>query len=481
MTDSRHNRSALPKSAAVGVVGAGAMGSGIAQVAYRAGHPVTLYDVTPGAAERARDKIKKDLQGLAAKGRCDATLADAVMEGIAVAGSIEDLSHCHLVVEAVLESHTVKQELFVQLEKIVAEEAILATNTSSISVTSIAKKLRRPERFVGMHFFNPVPVMKLVEVVVGLATSEQVCDAILATAEAWGKIAVRCRSTPGFIVNRVARPYYAEALRLVEEQVANYATIDTLMKNSGGFRMGPFELMDLIGNDVNYTVSKSIFEAFYADARFRPSLLQMEMVDAGWFGRKSGRGFYDYSVSPTQTVCKTATDQPARGGFNPSRHPKRFGSALVALTDGRTAQERSNAHGEPVFLVDLSLDWDSATCIGFTAPSGVSGDDIKHFSALLESEGKRAVILPDWPGLVVMRTVAMLVNEAFEAVMQGVASGESIDLAMRNGVNYPLGPIEWARRVGLGHVVAVIDAIFAVTHDPRYRVSYRLRREALAA
>jgi len=288
----------------IGVVGAGVMGTGIAQVAAQAGHPVVIVDTDAAARERSRGSLEAVLTRLVEKGRLAAGGDDEILRHIAYTGSLNDLGDCALVVEAVVERADVKEDVFGQLAR-VAPEAVLATNTSSLSVTAIAASCDDPGRVVGAHFFNPVPLMSLVEVVPAMQTRGEVADAVCGLLESWGKITVRAKDTPGFIVNRVARPFYGEALRLFDEGVADVATIDEAMRTVGGFRMGPFELMDLIGNDVNYAVTESVFMAFYGDARYRPSFTQKRMVEAGRFGRKSGRGFYEY---------KEGTRRPAPSG-----------------------------------------------------------------------------------------------------------------------------------------------------------------------
>lgn len=460
----------------IAVIGAGTMGAGIAQVAAAAGHPVLLYDSFAGAAANGRKRIASGLKPLVARGRMSREEADALTGRIAVADALEDLAPAALVVEAIVEDLAIKQELFARLEGIVGEDAILASNTSSISLTAIAAKTGRPGQVAGLHFFNPAPVMKLVEVVSGVATAPEVADTLLATARAWGKVAVSAKSTPGFIVNRVARPYYAEALRLLEEQVAEPATLDALLTEGPGFRMGPFALMDLIGNDVNYAVSRSVFDAYYQDPRFRPSIVQLELVNAGRLGRKSGRGFYDYAADaarPLPASEPVAEATAPLAGLDLGDNTVVEG-VLIARTDGRTAAQRAAAAGMPCVLLDLTAA-EGATRVGFTASPDLPEAFRVRLVATLAARGLIATALPDWPGLVAMRTVAMLANEAFEAAMQGVATHDGIDDAMHFGVNYPKGPVAWAREIGLATIVSVLDAIHALTGDPRYRASLGLR------
>ena len=301
---------ALNTNARIAVIGAGAMGAGIAQVAAQAGHPVLLLDNRPGAAAQAIEGIDRQLGKRVEKGKLSAEARTATIARLQAVEAIEALADCELIIEAIVENLEVKRALFRQLESICGEHCILASNTSSLSITSIAAQLKHPQRLLGLHFFNPAPVMALVEIVSGLASDPALAECLYDTAKAWGKKPVHTRSTPGFIVNRVARPFYAESLRLLQEGAADCPTLDALMRDAGGFAMGAFELTDLIGHDVNYAVTCSVFDAYYGDTRFLPSLIQKELVDAGRLGRKSGHGFYQ--------LCRRCRASAAR--FDQQRH-----------------------------------------------------------------------------------------------------------------------------------------------------------------
>ncbi|MCB0792790.1 MAG: 3-hydroxybutyryl-CoA dehydrogenase [Flavobacteriales bacterium] len=280
----------------VGVIGAGTMGSGIAQVAAQAGHEVWLFDTRKESVGKAIAALRKVFDRLVEKGKLTREQADALLARIHPAGDLKELANCGLVIEAIVEDLAVKKKVFTELEGLVAPDTVLATNTSSLPVTAIAAACTKPERVIGLHFFNPAPLLPLVEVVPGLATDPELAEQSVDRMRTWGKVPVVAKDTPGFIVNRVARPFYGEALRIYEEGLADMATIDHAMRSVGGFKMGPFELMDLIGNDVNFTVTRTVFEAFFYDPRYRPSLTQQRMVEAGRTGRKSGRGYYRYDT-----------------------------------------------------------------------------------------------------------------------------------------------------------------------------------------
>jgi 3-hydroxybutyryl-CoA dehydrogenase len=497
---------ALSKDAVVAVIGSGAMGAGIAQIAAQAGHPVRLLDAQPGAAAQAIERIRSTFSKLAEKGKLSADAAAAAGQRLSAAASQAELAGAALVVEAIVERLDVKRGLFAELESIVAPDCILATNTSSISVTAIAAGLKVRGRVVGMHFFNPAPLMALVEVVSGLATDPTVAATTHDTALAWGKKPVHTKSTPGFIVNRVARPYYAEALRLLHEQAADPATIDAVMHEAGGFRMGPFELMDLIGHDVNFAVTRSVFEAYFGDPRFTPSLIQQELVNAGRLGRKSGYGFYDHAAgAPAPVPVTEPTAALANGisvwtgsplgqalwrrldsaGLPCTQHDAahadgrvlRVGDTLAFVTDGRSATQRGAdiGHGATV-LADLTLDATRATRIALAAADTCSEPAFRAVVAVFQGAGLAVSRLADVPGLAVMRTVAMLANEAADAVNQGVCDAVAADTAMQYGVNYPRGPLAWADEIGPDQVLTVLDNLAQVYGEDRYRASPLLRR-----
>jgi 3-hydroxybutyryl-CoA dehydrogenase len=353
-----------------------------------------------------------------------------------------------------------------------------------------------------MHFFNPVPLMALVEIVSGLASDPTLAQCLYATASAWGKQPVHARSTPGFIVNRVARPFYAESLRLLQEGAADCATLDALMRDAGGFRMGAFELTDLIGHDINYAVTCSVFDAYYGDFRFQPSLIQKELVEAGRLGRKSGRGFYDYAAGaerPSAAELDSAAEiatcvlegdlgvaQPLvqrlkdagvavieRAGSGLLR----VGDAVLALSDGRLASQRAGEDGlRNLVLFDLAEDYTRAARIAIACSADTTPAARDQAVALLRRTGLRVSLLADLPGLAVLRSVAMLANEAAEAVLHGVGSAADIDLAMRAGVNYPRGPLAWADAIGVGAVLRTLDNLQRAYGEERYRPSLLLRR-----
>jgi 3-hydroxybutyryl-CoA dehydrogenase len=493
------------QAAPVLVIGAGIMGAGIAQVAAQAGHPVRLHDARPGAAAQAKDKLAATFDGLVAKGKLARPDAQATLSRITAVESLASgADGVRLVVEAIVENLDVKRALFKELETLVGADCILATNTSSISVTALANGLQRPERLVGMHFFNPVALMKLVEVVSGLHTDPAVADTIFGLSQRWGKTAVHARSTPGFIVNRIARPYYAEALALLHERAADPAAIDACLK-AAGFRMGPCELMDLIGHDTNFAVTQSVYEANFYDKRYQPSLVQKEMVDGGLLGRKRGRGFYGYDGAAPQPPSAAATTVASPAAYtvvhgdgpladaiasaltqNDITVARERGSgwtgiaagvARLVLTDGRPAYEVARALGSAdVAVFDRALRLPIAGTLAYAVHDGASEAWRNEAAAWLSAFGAAPVRVADTPGLVVARTISMLINEAADAVQQGVCTEAGADAAMRLGVNYPAGPFEWLAQWSPRGVAQVIAALDACYRGERYRLSPWLRR-----
>ena len=491
------------------VIGAGIMGAGIAQVAAQAGHPVQLFDTREGAAEQAKAKLAATFDGLVTKGRIAADEAEATLARIAPITALDQARDVRLVVEAIVEDLGVKRALLKQLEAVVAADCVLATNTSSISVTALANGMARPGRLVGMHFFNPVPLMKLVEVISGLHTDSAVAEAVFELSKAWGKVPVHARSTPGFIVNRIARPYYAETLALLHEQAATPLVLDACLR-AAGFRMGPCELMDLIGHDTNFAVTNSVFEANFFNKRYVPSLVQREMVDGGLLGRKSGRGFYRYpegaaalpvAVHEAPATAREVTvhgDGPiadqleqaataalAPQGWGPARaHDSGWtglaiDGARLVMTDGRCASQLAAAMLMPdiaVFDRPVTLPAPAGTALAY-AVADTAGDAWRaQAPAWLAALGFTPLPVADTPGLVVARTLAMLINEGADAVLQGVCSAEGADAAMKLGVNYPAGPFEWLARWSVPEVATMLDALDAQYRGERYRVSPWLRR-----
>lgn len=379
----------ISTSDTIGVIGAGTMGTGIAQVAATNGNKVLLYDSYSEQLAKAKTSLEKIMARLVEKGKISQDEADGILSRVQFVDDIVGFKDCKLVMEAIVENPDIKKDVFMRVEAIVDRDCILASNTSSLSIASISAALKRPSRFMGIHFFNPAPLMKLVEIIPGVATDIKLAEAVKKDLAQWNKITVITKDTPGFIVNRVARPFYGEALRILEEGIADAATIDWAMKELGGFRMGPFELMDLIGNDINYEVTSTVFKEFYYDPRFKPSFTQKRMVEAGYLGRKSGRGFYLY------------------------------------------------------------------------------GEDVKNPEPNKDPEIGQQIL---------DRILAMLINEACDAVFMGIGSVEDVDLAIENGVNYPKGLLKWGDEIGLYKVLDRMTALQVKYREDRYRPNPLLKK-----
>ncbi|MFD7624425.1 3-hydroxyacyl-CoA dehydrogenase [Streptomyces sp. NPDC059851] len=461
---------AIERSRTVAVVGAGTMGQGIAQVALLAGHRVLIYDINAALAADGVAIVQDRVERMAAKGRLEPTEAEAANGRILAASALSDLADAALVVEAIVEDTTVKRTLFAALEEVVAEDALLATNTSSLSVTELAAGLAHPGRFLGLHFFNPAPLLPLVEVVSGHATDPAAAERGYRTVLSWGKTPVRCADTPGFIVNRIARPFYAEAFAVYEEQGADPATIDAVLRESGGFKMGPFALTDLIGQDVNEAVTRSVWESFFRSPKFTPSLAQRRLVQSGRLGRKSGHGWFPYGPDAVAAAPHTAGPEEAPekvtvvGDLGPAADLVELmeeagiavtatgtggpyiqlpGEGQLVLADGKTSVEFTD-----VVYFDLALDYRGATRIALSVGEDTGERTLAEAVGLFQKLGKQVSVIGDVPGMIVARTVAMLIDLTADAVARGVASAEDIDTAMRLGVNYPLGPSAWHERLG---------------------------------
>lgn len=461
----------------VAVIGSGTMGAGIAEVAASHGHPVLVYDIDAAAISRAVDGIRQRLSSRVARGKLSADAGEQILARLTPVTNIGALAKAELVIEAASERLEVKKALFTQLAEVCPPQTLLASNTSSISVTAIAAEVNHPERVAGLHFFNPAPVMKLVEVVSGLATSPEVADALCELALSWGKQPVRCQSTPGFIVNRVARPFYSEAWRALEEQVAAPEVIDAALRDGGGFPMGPLELTDMIGQDVNFAVTCSVFNAFWQERRFLPSLVQQELVLAGRLGKKSGQGVYRWQEDKPAVSWLA----PVSHSFSPMRAQRRsdgvteIDDLLLIETQGETAQSLALRHGCPVVVVDR-IERDVAVIAA--APGNPHAATQKAIYWLQHQE-KRVVQIADYPGLLIWRTVAMIANEALDALQKGVASEQDIDTAMRLGVNYPCGPIAWGERLGWQRLLTLLENLQRHYGEERYRPCSLLRQRAL--
>ena len=460
----------------VGVIGAGTMGAGIAQAfAVTDGYEVVLCDIKQEFADGGKARIQKALDKQVAKGRMEQAKVDEIMAKISTHGDNEAVADCDLVVEAAIERMDLKQELFQKLDKICKPEAVLASNTSSLSLTEISKGMSRA--VVGMHFFNPAPVMKLVEVVSGLATAAEVVEQLCELTLSWGKQPVRCHSTPGFIVNRVARPYYSEAWRALEEQVAAPEVIDAALRDGAGFPMGPLELTDLIGQDVNFAVTCSVFNAFWQERRFLPSLVQQELVIGGRLGKKSGLGVYDWRAEREAVVGLEAVSD----SFSPMKVEKKsdgvteIDDVLLIETQGETAQALAIRLARPVVVIDKMAGKVVTIAAAAVNPDSATRKAIYY----LQQQGKTVLQIADYPGMLIWRTVAMIINEALDALQKGVASEQDIDTAMRLGVNYPYGPLAWGAQLGWQRILRLLENLQHHYGEERYRPCSLLRQRAL--
>jgi 3-hydroxybutyryl-CoA dehydrogenase len=504
----------------LGVAGAGTMGAGIAQVACLGGFETFLHDPFPEALERGIERVREGLSKGAERGRWSRDDAEAAAGRLHPAPTLDDLSACGLAIEAAPEQVELKRDLFARLSAVCSPDAILATNTSSLPVTALAAAAERPERVVGMHFFNPAALMELLEVVAGSESSPEAVSAARAVGERMGKKVIVARDGPGFLANRCGRPFGMEALRLLGEGIADHAAIDRIVRMGGGFRMGPFELMDLVGIDVGFEVSKSFYEQSFHEPRWRPSPIQARMVQAGRFGRKAGRGYYDYSQGNSHRPEDPPPPAPGGGGkvavegdgrlaeelrqlaqdagFDVSRATESNGSAPDLLVDASVGRSTDDALAQEtatatcVLCVDGSLaeldagggaagfhvlpPLSDSSLVELTRSAYTSDAVAGEVESFFYSLGMHTEWVADAPGLVLGRIVCQLVNEACFALSEGVGSAADVDVAMRLGYNYPRGPLEWADLIELDHVLATIDALYEERREERYRAAPLLRR-----
>jgi 3-hydroxybutyryl-CoA dehydrogenase len=487
----------------LGVIGTGAMGRGIVQVAAAGGMNVLITDAREGAAQEAREFVSKMIGRAAEKGSMTREAADAAVARIKVAASLAEFKACHVVVEAIVENLDAKRELFTQLEGIVAPDCILATNTSSLAVTTIAAKLKSPQRFGGFHFFNPVPLMKLVEVIDGLQTEDWVSQALMTIGRRMTREPVRLSDVPGFLVNQVGRGFGLEAAHLASEGIASFADVDRVMRDVGGFRMGPFELMELTGLDVTQPASEAIYKQFFHEPRYRPNLIMQSRYEAGVLGRKTKKGFYEYdsemkAIVPPEAPAPSASPESVWV----SRADARGHAALTELLQklGASVEARETPSAKALILVTPIGD-DATTCAtqqGLDAKRTVAVDTLfpmvkrrtimgtpitdrafrQAAHGLLASDGIAVTVCRDSPGFIAQRIVAMIVNIGCSIAQSRTAEPADIDKAVTLGLNYPNGPFRFGDVLGPDRIHQVLSSMHRIYGDPRYRPNIWLTRRA---
>jgi 3-hydroxybutyryl-CoA dehydrogenase len=489
----------------VGLVGTGAMGRGIAQIAAQAGSIVKLFDTQPEAISKAIAALGQQWDKLVEKGRLTADQAAAQKSRLVAAQSQQDLADCDFIIEAIVERLDVKRSLFADLEKIVRADCVLATNTSSLSVTAIAAGMQYPERFAGYHFFNPVPLMKVVEVISGLKTSQGVCDQLTAFAKQMGHTPVTAQDTPGFIVNHAGRGYGTEALRIVQESVTDFVTIDRILRDQVGFKLGPFELMDLTALDVSHPVMESVYRQYFDEPRYRPSVITAQRLAGGVVGKKVGAGFYDYKDGAAVITPEASIPVLPLGSAMPpvwvSTRAARRSELLQLLKDlGAKIETGQSPSMEALTIVaplgfdvttvavverldpartvgiDMLID-DKETKRRVLATNPMTRPDMRDAAhALFASDGKAVSVIRDSAGFVTQRVVATIINIATDMCQQSVCSPQDLELAVTLGLGYPRGPLAMGNHYGPTNVLEVLFNMQTVYGDPRYRPSPWLRR-----
>ena len=486
----------------VGVIGAGAMGRGIAQIAAQAGSTVKLYDTQPQAIAKARDEVFAQWEKLLDKGRMDAATVQTCKDRLQAADTLQGLADCDLVIEAIVERLDVKKALFTEIEALVKPSAVLATNTSSLSVTAIAAGLKRPGQFAGYHFFNPVPLMKVVEVIAGLKTDAAVCQQLAAYAKQMGHTPVQAQDTPGFIVNHAGRGYGTEALRVVSEGITDFATIDRILKDQVGFKLGPFELMDLTALDVSHPVMESVYRQYYDEPRYRPSVITAQRLAGGIVGKKVGEGFYRYVDGKAQIpeepavpevaemppvwvstraarraeLLKLLKDLGAKIETGQSPSPQALTIVAPLGFDVTTVAVVERLDPARTIGIDMLID-DAATKRRVLATNPATRQDMRDAAhALFARDGKAVSVIRDSGGFVTQRVVATIVNIAADICQQRICSPKDLETAVTLGLGYPLGPLAMGDRWGPTNVLEVLFNMQTVYGDPRYRPSPWLRR-----
>lgn len=488
--------------AKIAVIGAGTMGIGIAQLSIVNGHTTYLYDQDVAKMQNMVSGLEKTLTKLVDKQKMSDDERKDALSRLCLVNDLQQLEDANLVIEAIIENCAAKQNVFSQLATICDDKTVFASNTSSISVTEIASKIPNPQRVVGLHFFNPAPVMKLVEIVQGLQTPLALCQSLHKLMLDWKKVPVLTKSTPGFIVNRIARPFYSEGFRALQEQAVDIATLDFSIKECGAFAMGPCELTDLIGQDINFSVTQSVYESFFGEPRYRPSLVQKELVDAGCFGRKTHQGFYVYEngqkqdeFTLTQSSCNVLTQNnitvSSRLGAihglverlkdrlnihtgELSDNSIQIGDVQLKMSQGESATVSYPT--QKTMLLDWHHDWKVAKAVVITTNHLCDEADKAMVEQLFSSCDLSVIWIKDHPGLLTLRTICSLINEACEAVLHGIASPKDIDLAMKYGVNYPQGPFAWLETLGGQHVLAVLNHLYDLYGEEKYRPSLYLKQ-----
>lgn len=487
----------------IGIIGAGIMGTGIAQITILSGHDVYLYDANAEAATQAKDRLGQTLQQLASKGKFTEEQVITALTHLHVVEELLELKDCQLVIEAIIEKLDIKQQLMQQLESIVSPQTILATNTSSLSVTAIAAQCHNPERVAGFHFFNPVPLMKVVEVIQGLHTQPEVLDQLTQLAQHMGHRPVRTKDTPGFIINHAGRAYLTESLKILGENVASVEQIDQVLKSALGFRMGPFELLDLTGLDVSHPVMESIYQQYYQEPRYRPSILTQQMLTGKRLGRKTGQGFYRYVDQQKQTATSAEPDfsyvsplpkvwlsadfsqdnallseyLTVKGiQLDTAEHPAADSLVVIASygEDATSSALRLGVNPQQVVCLDLIAGFSQQRTL---MPSLVTSADMKQAAqCIFQDEMSQVTWIAESIGLISQRVLAMIVNLGCDMAQQGIATVEDINAAIRLGLGYPHGPIEWGDCIGADKVLLTLERMLALTGDPRYRPSPWLQR-----